>query len=676
MNQQHSSSTPNNTKTKGWSAFTHNIARDSKLWLWILLLLFISRLVLVIQNRHNFDPNTSLKAYLQAFFTGFQFDLPVATLFVLPSFLLACLNLLFQTSKVANVLRSISTYLFTILWVIITVVTLGYFKQYHNQFDVHLLGIVYDDFEAIVKTIWHTYPVVKGSLAMIATCVLLIWIARRWIKAPYPFNSPPAPRRIISRIGVTLLLLVILALGLRGNTGRRPMQKKDAARTTDTVLNHCIINPFSSLKYAIDSHRELMAGDGLDVYLKKENILKAFQEYAGNKKIKTVDDAFLHTAKGHLGKKPRHIFLIVMESYDGWTMLPEHADWHISDQLKSLGNDGIYVQRFLPGSRSTMTSLATIISGLADAGVITNERSRPGNPPFATAIAPQMEKLGFETHFYYAGYASWQRIGDFVREQGFKNIHMATHMDKDSDPELNEWGVSDERLFSYIHDTFKKDKPTFNMIMTSSNHPPYSLDLKKAGCPLTSVPAAYKKEFEHAGANLKMLGHHWYSDKWMGHFVRKLSSEVPDCLFAITGDHWGRNFSGPRPTMFEKAIVPLVLYGPDVLPKDIDANNLTGSHYDLGATFIEMCADPGFKYYSIGRNILTTQPSDTAMSRFWFLGKDFITPANTKGDTQSLTGKKISPPSNLNKLIRHYNLTHGISWWRLRKGNKLPAPSK
>ncbi len=657
---------------KGWPVFIDHLARTCKLWLWIIFLLLISRAILMWTNRFSMDEGISLSDFALAFFTGFQFDAPVATIASLPAFLSTCLTLLFPWGKGATIIRAASTYLITILWVIITTVTLVYFHNFHNQFDAHMLGAVHDDLGAVMITLWKSHPIIPGALGLIILCALLLFAGSRWVRAPFPIiHSLKKPSRLISKIVFTLLTLAVIFIALRGTLSHRPIQKKDAARTTHSMLNRCVINPFSSLKYAIQSHQDLMKANGLDHYIDHESPLGAFREYANNPDIKSVDDAFLRTAQGHTGKKPRHIFLIVMESYDGWTMLPQHADWHISDELKKLGQEGIYVQKFLPGSRSTMTSLGTMISGLADAGVITNERSRPGEAPFATAIAAQMKQLGYDTHFWYAGYASWQRIGDFTQEQGFDHIHMATSMGKDAD--INEWGVSDKHLFSHIRNTFRSDTPTFNMIMTSSNHPPYSLDLKKENCPITSVPAAYQKEFEHGSATLNMLGHHWYSDKWMGDFVRKVSGQTPDCLFAITADHWGRIFPGPRPTQFEKAIVPLVLYGPDILPSDIDADQLSGSHYDLGATLIELAAEPRFQYHAIGQNILTTHKNNVAMSRLWLLGDNFILPATKKNQIETLDGTKLpTSPIDLGPVRRHYNLTHGISWWRLRKGNDLP----
>lgn len=657
---------------KGWGAFAHHLARDAKLWLWIVALLAAARAVLIWQNRFSMADETGFADYATAFLTGFRFDMPVATIFVLPGFLCACLGILWPMNKVTSAARAVSTYLFTIVWVLITTVTLGYFQQYHNQFDAHLLGVVHDDFGAIVKTIWKTYPVVRGLLVMTLIAAGLTVIGRRWIRAPFPgCKTPPAPANFFSRAGVALLLLVIVAVGLRGSVGRRPMQKKDAARTMDSTLNRCVVNPFTSLVYAVKSHRELMRGDGLERYLKKGTVAAAAREFSGGKEVHRVDDAFLRTAEGFAGKKPRHIFLLVMESYDGWTMLPQHADWNISNELKKLGDEGIYIKRFLPGSRSTMTSLATIISGMADAGVITNERSHPSDPAYATALAAQMKKLGYQTHFWYAGYGSWQRIEAFCHEQGFEFTHMGSEMGGGEG--TNEWGVTDERLFSYIESRFDPDTPSFNVVLTSTNHPPYDLDLKKVGCPLTSVPPAYAKDYEHGTATVKMLGHHWYSDKWMGHFVRRVSAKTAGCLFAVTGDHWGRIFPGPRPTRFERAIVPLVLYGPDVLPKGIDGDLLRGSHYDLGATLIEMAAERGHSYHAIGRNLLKTQPGDIAISRLWLMGDNFITRPERESAVSGLDGKPLGAnPPGLDKARRRYNQMHGLSWWRLRQGNDLP----
>ncbi len=661
-------STP--TSGKGWKAFARQFAMDLRLWLWVILLLLVGRAILITSNRSSFADYLTFSDYLEVFLTGFRFDVPVATLIIFPSFLAGCLCNLFRWQRGTMILRSVMFYFVTISWVIITTITLGYFKQYHNQFDAHLLGVVYDDFGAIVKTIWQSYPVVTGLLVMTAISFALIWLGRKWISRPFPMRIPAAPRTIFHRVVTALFILCVVTLGLRGSWGRRPMQLKDAAQTKDFLINRCVLNPYRALHYAIKAHRELMNANGLDAYLKDESILAAFEEYAGRQNLTHVEEAFQRTAKGRPGEKPRHIFLILMESYDGWTMLEKHSSWNISNEMKALGKEGIYVQRFLPGSRSTMTSLATIIGGMGDAGVITNERFRPGEPPYSTAIAKQMQDLGYETHLYYAGYGGWHRIEDFAREQGFQHTHMGSSMDNGE--ETNEWGVSDKRFFSYIKDNFNDDKPTFNLFLTSSNHPPYTIDLEKENCPVTEVPPAYRDDFDSGNASLKMLGHHWYSDHHLGKFVRDVSAKHKGCLFAITGDHWGRAFPGPRPTFFEQAIVPLVLYGPGILPENINQSDLCGSHYDLDATLIELSAEAGHRYHSIGRNILQPGSDQKAISRLWILGKDVIVSMSKYEGGQKLNGDSTEVPTDFDPFKRQHALMHGISWWRIREGNTLP----
>lgn len=656
---------------KGWKAFTRQFARDIRLWLWVMALLFISRLTLILGNHAGFSDELSVADYAEVFFTGFRFDAPVATIIVFFSIVASSLCCLFPWEKPANIIRAALFYFATILWVTITAVTLGYFKQYHNQFDAHLLGVVHDDFGAIVKTIWQTYPIVTGLIVMILITALLLFTGKKWLAYRFPLRAPAAPGNILQRVAVAFLLLCLITLGLRGSWGRRPMQMKDAAQTEDFMINRCVINPITALVYAVKAYRELLDSNGLDNYLKKESIRAAFHEYAGRNNLTSVDDAFRRTAKGRPGQKPRHIYLILMESYDGWTMLDQHADWNISNELKKLGEQGIYVRRFLPGSRSTMTSLAAIITGLADAGVATNERIRPGEPPYATAIAVQMQKLGYDTHLYYAGYGGWQRIEDFAREQGFQYTHMGSKMDAGN--ETNEWGVTDKRLFAYMAEHFEDDKPTFNLVLTSSNHPPYTVNLEKENCPINVIPPSYQDDFNKGKATLEMLGHHWYSDKYLGKFVRKISSQYDGCLFAITADHWGRIFPGPRPSFFEKAIVPLVLYGPGILPQKIDPSQLSGSHYDLAKTLIELAADAGHEYHAMGRNMLTSGTNDIALSKLWYLGDDFILPVGETSKPQSLSGEVTAAPAErLAAAQRQYNLMHGISWWRICKGNVLP----
>jgi hypothetical protein len=110
-----------------------------------------------------------------------------------------------------------------------------------------------------------------------------------------------------------------------------------------------------------------------------------------------------------------------------------------------------------------------------------------------------------------------------------------------------------------------------------------------------------------------------------------------------------------------------------VLPKNLNPEQLSGSHYDLGATLIELAANSGHRYHAIGRNILQPRDNDITLSRLWVMDKDIIASATGDHIIEDLAGNPMScAPEKIDPMIRKYNLTQGISWWRLVKGNDLP----
>ncbi len=662
--------TASQNRLPGWNSFVTQLAASLRIALWILLLLVISRSLLIYSNRQAMETATTGAELLKAFWVGFRFDLRIATMVAVPAIILStfCLKFRLETATRRTLLGT--GYFVTIAWLLLGTITLGYFREYHNQFDPHVLGVVYDDFGAVVQTIWKTYPVVRGILVLVVLAIGLCWIMRRWLLSGGPSRLPAKPESLVGKILVTVLLLASLAVGLRGTLRGRPMQEKDAGCTTDVVLNRCVMNPFYALHFAVRAHLRLLNRGGLDQYLKEEELPGAFYEFAGTKDLKVVDDAFLTRASGPPSTPPRHLFVVLLESYDGWTMMPKHAAWGLTPNMTRLGREGVSFPRFVAASRSTMTSLSSVISGLADAGVITNERSRPGQPPFGTAIAPQMKAMGYQTHFFYSGLGTWQRIQDFAKEQGFQHTHMGPEMPRS--PGSNEWGVTDRDLYQYIERTIDPNVPSFSVIMTASNHRPFSIDLAKEGCEVKVPPTGYDT-FTEGNASLRMLGHHLYSDKCVGEFVERMNAKVPGSFFALTADHWGRGFPGPRPTSLEQALVPLVLWQEG--RKFPDVSGVGGSHYDLGATMIELVAPEGTAYHAIGKNLLGPGAPSHALSRLWVLGPGAVTSMTGEGRMENLDGEPLpEEPSGFSRQKRRYNLVHGLSWWRMMKGNELPEP--
>jgi phosphoglycerol transferase MdoB-like AlkP superfamily enzyme len=349
-------------------------------------------------------------------------------------------------------------------------------------------------------------------------------------------------------------------------------------------------------------------------------------------------------------------------------MQPEYESLHLTDGMKALGERGIWVKAFLPASHGTMKSFGAVVTGLPYAGVYVNYQ--PGlRGGLVTSAATIFERLGYRSRFFYTGYLSWQRIGDFCREQGFDEVVGGDQMAEQLTG--NEWGVDDATLFDYILEN-TGDEPTFNVVLTTSYHPPFSVDVEGEGFDLARLRGNPLCE-GLTDERLKVLGHLWYSDKSLTNFVFGAESRLGESLFAITGDHYSRRALASRPTLYERTSVPLVLYGP-ALERVARPPVTAGSHLDMMPTLVELVAPTGFAYASFGRNIL--DPSDLSpvgLGCEAVIGPDFILSVADAASMQGLSGAKLNEEQYSEVLVRRYRQLHGLSWWRSMKGNDFPA---
>ena len=320
-----------------------------------------------------------------------------------------------------------------------------------------------------------------------------------------------------------------------------------------------------------------------------------------------------------------------------------------------------------------MKSLAAIITGLPDAGVFTNYQPT-GRRPFPTAIAPIFKRLGYKTRFFYGGNLSWERMGEFCEAQGFEEIHGASHITKWGSKSSSNWGVKDEYLFRYVAETVTPGQRSFTMIMTTSYHPPFDIDVEEAGFPLREMPAEFKPLYD-GKTPMRVYGHYWYADKCLGEFVQTVEKKLNHAVMAITGDHASRRYLNERPSLYERRGVPLVLHGPDLLKNISPPASMAGSHLDIAPTLVELAAPAGFRYHSMGGNLLDPQRVQLGFGgRGTVVGPKFIFEAERPAAVFPLPGASIAGDLiDTSKLKDGYMAFHGLGWWRIMKGAEFPT---
>jgi len=656
----------------GWNRFIAQFKKDLKQWLYFMLTLFLFRLVFILYFRDKIGKTTAALDILKAVVNGMRYDAMASSYWTLFPFLLTVTCAFRDLQSLSNRVRYLFGMAFTLLSVVLFVITITYFKEYNDHFNHFIFNLYYDDTRAILSTIWTEYHVIPSLIIMFVASYLMVVLYRRYVQSVFFLKGDDVKEKralpFLVRIALSMLICSTLIIGLRGSYGIVPAKLKDAGVTQDAFLNKAVMNPYIALHYAYGDHRKMgFTASGVEAYLPDRNIRGAAQALFENPE--TLDNLDLYMkkiARGTGHKAPRHIFLVIMESYDAWPLLKKYRSLGLTNELQGLAQNGLHFTNFLPASDGTDTSLGAVITGLPDASVKT-QYQRSSRTPYPTAIAGAFKRLGYTTRFFYGGYLSWQRIGDFVRDQGFEEIYGAPHMG--SWITSNEWGVEDEHLFDFIVRTVEKnpERPSFNLIMTTSYHPPYKLDVRGKGFPLTRVPDDIAPLFDNS-ISLNMLGHLWYSDRCIGDFVRKAEHTFPDTLFAFSGDHYGRKFINLHPDFFESSAVPFILYGKNTLRNVKMPAEAAGSHIDIGPTLIELAAPKGFPYYSIGQNLLQRRTRPWGAGRGKVIGPDFIYDVSADA-LYPLPGKELprQPPDRATLKTFHDRL-HGLAWWRIMRG--------
>ena len=629
-----------------------------------MFLLSIFRALLIATFHEKILSTSTSNDFLATFFMGLRFDTHSIMLFLILPFLANLFIYTPQRDVIVEKTRLFFSYFFLVITLLFSIITIPYFKEYNNQFNYFIFEGLYDDKIAIAQTIMQAYH----PFVSLFIFILLLYITIAITKKLNTFSAPKVlltTQNWYAKIIISLFILLFMLIAVRGSTNHRPAMRKWADISTDPFLNKTIINPIRSAIYAYTDNKKLHTTTQHNPF------------HAPNDT--NLSSLLKRTTKGSHIPLPKHIILVVMESYDSWPLQEKYAALHLSDNLKNFAKKGLHFQYFLPAAQSTMNSLASIISGLPYAGVNISLR-KAHNGAEDTSIFKQMKQLGYDTYFFYGGFLSWQNIGNFVKNQGVQHIYAASHAKKTTNKGI--WGVNDEELFTLVTDTLKAKQKTFSIIMTTSYHPPFSVDVEKYGYPYHTkedYPESFKKLDDGSISN-KALGHLWFSDYAIGNFVKTFEKIDNTTLFAFTGDHYGRRYFHGKPNLYELSSVPFILYGSNIKKGLIDENNV-GNHLDIAPTLIELIAPKDFSYQSFGtplffksKNAITFGYTKalTHHTTFYIPSKNHI--ESWDGSTHRLIHAKeltLLPKEEIHKqVLKKYFDFMGLSWYATMKKHK------
>ena len=638
------------------------------LFFWILLSVF--RVLFLVGMTEYLTPGVVMADIFSALWQGMKLSMKTAGLLTLlvwlPTFLLTPLS-----RRVGALWRRMASGALLGVLSLLFVARFPYYRQFHSGYHQLLFNTLNDDVYALfVSLVQEFYLPVRLLAALFLAYglyrLLAIFLAVRFLWDTGQGADAGGWTKRVLLWGIAALVWRLSwfggALGWETEVGW-----ENAGVTKEPLLNEAILDDGQALFRAWTLKERWAAGTGLS--FSPEEIRRLAGRLTGKPTASTDLDFYLtREAQGAQIPKPRHIFLLIGESYANWPFLSEYAELSIADGMKAIlaRPDSAYCGAFLPNGGSTVSAVTGIVAGLADANLYLTTMPEAFAAPYPTASAPVMERLGYATYFWYAGPSTWERIGDFVTAQGYDHFRSRGDISASSG---NVWGVEDEDLYAAVLAGISAEEAQFHVILNVSNHSPFSVELAAKGFDEEAVRRGLPEAQRSDEALLRQLGHFWYEDREMAKFIAAARARFPDSLFLIIGDHADRYNVSRTPGKYERYAIPFIVAGAGVTPR-LFPPDAAGSQIDVVPTLVEMIAPVGFSYESIGQSL--SRGNRQGVNYLLWMTKDAIGLADTRPlEGESLRGGETAPVSDEAALSDYIDAVRAISWWRAKYGASL-----
>lgn len=264
---------------------------------------------------------------------------------------------------------------------------------------------------------------------------------------------------------------------------------------------------------------------------------------------------------------------------------------------------------------------------------------RPGNDDMFS-LGFLFKQRGYDTKFLYGGYGYFDNMNYFFSHNGFSIVDRTSLSGKEI-TFANIWGVCDEdilkRATREFDESYKKGKPFFGYVMTTSNHRPFTYPDGKIDIP------------SHTGR----IGGVKYTDYAINNFIKEARRHpwFDNTIFIIVADHCAGS-AGRQELPVNRYHIPLLFYAPKIIKPGV--NDSLASQVDLSPTLLGLLH---WTYRSkfFGKDILQADFTPRAfIGNYQKLGYlkdgDLTILTDRKAVHQYAIGKKILQDAPLRKI--------------------------
>ncbi|MEE1363052.1 MAG: sulfatase-like hydrolase/transferase [Selenomonadaceae bacterium] len=384
--------------------------------------------------------------------------------------------------------------------------------------------------------------------------------------------------------------------------------------------------------------------------------------------------AFYRHASGAKIKKPKRIFLVYGESHAQSLFDSPYDYLNVMEASKKFRSDEhtYSINNFLSGGLLSQISLGSLLLGTYDSDVEINERTEFWHATTPMAMARQLKKLGYNTHFWYGGKLTWGSLLHFCPAAGFDECHGGPDICPPDSPST--WlGVYDHIFLDSVAQMIKNSNNEYEVhfIYTTSNHGPYDMPYGEYGFDANKIMPNIPEALKNSEMDMRRFAGVWYSDQYINKFIDEMKEQYPDSLVIVTGDHasqlipYDKEIIPRTEQMLRETMLPCFhIYHKD-LTADMLANNKIGSHMNIPATIIELIAEKGFEYCSLFPSL--TEKLDHVVSPYCWMTENEIGVYRDK-TSQQLETSAENKTINVGKVLyeAERNAWQEITGWILR----------
>src|SRR6266702_178146 len=546
------------------------------LWMIIVVFSVVTRTILLVKSFPQLD--LSLLLLMKIYAVGFFFDCVTFTYFAIPLVLISIIlpDRVFN-STFFRACAYTAGFVFTYLMLFNVVAEYTFFDEFATRFNFIAVDyLIYTN--EVIRNIRESYPVnaILGVLLLLNVFAFLP--VKKLLSLSFSHKSTIGGRLKIGGVFLLLPILSFFAVDLS-------FTQISPNNYADELSGNGIYDLFSAFRNnELDFNKFYVTRKDKEVLAHLRRLLQE----KSSRFVSNDGPSVSRLVQAGGAEKRLNIVLVVEESLSAEYLTSFGNDKGLTPNLDRLAKESLFFTHlYATGTRTVrgLEALTLSMPPLPGTSIV----KRPKNENFVSWGSIMKEK-GYDNKFIYAGHGYFDNMNYFYENNGFASVDR-TNFAKDEITFTNAWEVCDEDLFLKVIKegdlSYVNKKPFFSVVMTTSNHRPFTYPDAKIDIP------------SHTGRD----GGVKYADYAIGRLLAEAKKKpwFNDTIFVIVADHCAGS-AAKLALPIKNYEIPLFIYAPAIIkPQVIDRMM---SQIDVAPTLLGLL---NFSYTSsfIGKDILT-----------------------------------------------------------------------